>query len=50
MRPIRITYDPEGDILYITFGHPTEGLDHRAGHFRPLRIIDAVPLSRESPF
>ncbi len=23
MRPTRITYDPEGDILYITFGDPT---------------------------
>jgi uncharacterized protein YuzE len=23
MRPVRITYDPEGDILYITFGQPT---------------------------
>jgi Protein of unknown function (DUF2283) len=22
MRPVRITYDPEGDILYITFGQP----------------------------
>ncbi len=23
MKPVRITYDPEGDILYITFGQPT---------------------------
>lgn len=23
MRPVRITYDPEGDTLYVTFGQPT---------------------------
>jgi len=22
MKPVRITYDPEGDILYVTFGQP----------------------------
>ncbi len=26
MRLIRITYDPEGDILYVTFGQPLSRL------------------------
>jgi uncharacterized protein YuzE len=27
MRPIRITYDPEGDILYITCGGGVSNVD-----------------------
>ena len=33
MRPVRITYDPEGDILYITFGQPTASTGYQL--FRP---------------
>jgi uncharacterized protein YuzE len=29
MRPIRITYYPDGDILYITFGQPTSATGYQ---------------------
>src|SRR5215475_14436012 len=38
MRPIRITYDPEGDILYITFGHPTEATGYQLSDQILLRV------------
>jgi len=38
MRPIRITYDPEGDILYITFGQPTEATGYQLSDQILLRV------------
>jgi len=38
MRPIHITYDPEGDILYITFGHPTEATGYQLSDQILLRV------------
>ena len=38
MRPIRITYDPEGDILYITFGHPIEATGYQLSDQILLRV------------
>ena len=38
MRLIRITYDPEGDILYITFGHPTEATGYQLSDQILLRV------------
>ena len=38
MRPIRITYDPEGDILYITFGQPTAATGYQLSDQILLRV------------
>ena len=38
MRPIRITYDPEGDILYLTFGQPTEATGYQLSDQILLRV------------
>lgn len=38
MRPIRITYDPEGDILSITFGQPTEATGYQLSDQLLLRV------------
>jgi uncharacterized protein YuzE len=38
MRPIRITYDPEGDILYITFGQPTASTGYELSDQLLLRV------------
>ena len=38
MRAIRITYDPEGDILAITFGQPTEATGYQLSDQILLRV------------
>jgi uncharacterized protein YuzE len=38
MNPIRITYDPEGDILYVTFGRPTAATGYQLSDQLLLRI------------
>jgi uncharacterized protein YuzE len=38
MNPIRITYDPEGDILYVTFGQPTPATGYQLSDQLLLRI------------
>jgi uncharacterized protein YuzE len=38
MRPVRITYDPEGDILYITFGQPTASTGYQLSDQLLLRV------------
>ncbi len=38
MRPVRITYDPEGDILYVTFGHPTAATGYQLSDQILLRV------------
>src|SRR5687768_15515792 len=38
MRPIRITYDPESDILYLTFGQPTDATGYQLSDQILLRV------------
>src|SRR3990167_8432634 len=38
MRPVRITYDPEGDILYITFGQPIAATGYQLSDQILLRV------------
>ena len=38
MKSIRITYDPEGDILSITFGQPTEATGYQLSDQVLLRV------------
>jgi uncharacterized protein YuzE len=38
MRSVRITYDPEGDILYITFGQPTAATGYQLSDQLLLRV------------
>jgi uncharacterized protein YuzE len=38
MEPVRITYDPEGDILYITFGQPTTATGYQLSDQLLLRV------------
>lgn len=38
MRHVRITYDPEGDILYITFGQPTAATGYQLSDQILLRV------------
>ncbi|SRR5713101_6141899 len=38
MKSTRITYDPEGDILYITFGQPTAATGYQLSDQLLLRI------------
>ena len=38
MSAIRITYDPEGDILYLTFGHPTVATGYQLSDQLLLRV------------
>jgi uncharacterized protein YuzE len=38
MKPVRITYDPEGDILYITFGPPTAATGYQLSDQILLRV------------
>ena len=38
MKPVRITYDPDGDILYITFGQPTAATGYQLSDQVLLRI------------
>ena len=38
MQPVRITYDPEGDILYITFGQPTAATGYQLSDQILLRV------------
>ena len=38
MRPVRITYDPEGDILYISFGRPTASTGYELSDQLLLRV------------
>jgi uncharacterized protein YuzE len=36
--PVRITYDPEGDILYVTFGPPTPSTGYQISDQVLLRV------------
>jgi uncharacterized protein YuzE len=38
MKSVRITYDPEGDVLYITFGPPTAGTGYQLSDQLLLRV------------
>lgn len=38
MKRTRLTYDPEGDILYITFGHPTAATGYQLSDQLLLRV------------
>jgi len=38
MNPTRITYDPEGDILYISFGQPTAATGYQLSDQILLRV------------
>jgi uncharacterized protein YuzE len=38
MNPVRITYDPEGDILYLTFGQPTAATGYQLSDQVLLRV------------
>jgi len=38
MQPVRITYDPEGDILYITFGQPAPATGYQLSDQILLRV------------
>jgi uncharacterized protein YuzE len=38
MKPVRITYDPEGDILYITFGQPLAATGYQLSDQILLRV------------
>ena len=38
MRPTRITYDPDGDILYVTFGQPTASTGYQISDQILLRV------------
>ena len=38
MKSVRITYDPEGDILYITFGPPTAATGYQLSDQILLRV------------
>ena len=38
MNPVRITYDPDGDILYLTFGQPTAATGYQLSDQILLRV------------
>ena len=38
MEPVRITYDPDGDILYLTFGQPTAATGYQLSDQILLRV------------
>lgn len=38
MQPVRITYDPEGDILYINFGQPSAATGYQLSDQILLRV------------
>jgi uncharacterized protein YuzE len=38
MKPVRITYDPESDILYVTFGQPTAATGYQLSDQVLLRV------------
>jgi uncharacterized protein YuzE len=38
MKPVRITYDPEGDILYLTFGQPVAATGYQLSDQILLRV------------
>lgn len=38
MKPTRITYDPDGDILYVTFGQPTASTGYQLSDQILLRV------------
>ena len=38
MRPTRITYDPEGDVLYVSFGQPTVSTGYQLSDQILLRV------------
>jgi uncharacterized protein YuzE len=38
MNPVRITYDPDGDILYLTFGQPTVATGYQLSDQLLLRV------------
>lgn len=38
MKPVRMTYDPKGDILYVTFGQPTSATGYQLSDQVLLRI------------
>jgi len=38
MKPTRITYDPEGDILYVNFGQPTASTGYQLSDQILLRV------------
>jgi uncharacterized protein YuzE len=38
MNPVRITYDPEGDILYLTFGQPIAATGYQLSDQILLRV------------
>jgi uncharacterized protein YuzE len=38
MRPTRITYDPDGDVLYITFGQPAASTGYQLSDQILLRV------------
>jgi len=45
MRPVRITYDPEGDILYITFGQPAASTGYQLSDQILLRVDPNTQLA-----
>jgi uncharacterized protein YuzE len=38
MKPVRITYDPDGDILYVTFGQPKPSIGYQLSDQILLRV------------
>jgi uncharacterized protein YuzE len=38
MKPVRITYDPEGDVLYLTFGQPVASTGYQLSDQLLLRV------------
>ena len=38
MKPVRITYDPEGDVLYVTFGQPAASTGYQLSDQLLLRV------------
>ena len=38
MNPVRITYDPEGDVMYVTFGQPTAATGYQLSDQILLRV------------
>lgn len=38
MKPVRITYDPEGDVLYVTFGQPVASSGYQLSDQLLLRV------------
>ena len=45
MRATRITYDPDGDILYVTFGHPAASTGYQLSDQILLRVDPKTQLA-----